>query len=584
MSDAARAAANAQRATAAVAALLAHGVRDLVVSPGSRSTPLVLAFEAARAAGLCDVHPVVDERAAAFFALGLSRASHAPVALVSTSGSAAGHWLPAFIEAAATGVPLIGLSANRPHDLHGAGAPQTVPQHDLFGAHARRFLHLPAPTPGAPDARWAAAALADAIAAAVGPHPGPVHIDLAFRKPLWSWSPDAPVVVAPATARHTPGRLQPDLDALEALAGRLSHLERGAIVAGPLEPAAARRIRGPLLDLAAHLGWPILADCASGLRFGARPAPDPVIAHHDALTRAPLDDAEIVLRVGRVPTSKPTTAWLARHAGRTVLLADDGQRHDPDHVGAELIAGDAAASLRALLSRVAPAPQGWLPRWRALDDRAAALVASENARETLWGGAIAHRLVARLPEGAALHLASSLPIRDVDSFAGASHRRLEVFASRGANGIDGTLATAFGEALRHPGPLALLVGDVAFLHDLASLATVAPALADRPVTIVIVDNGGGGIFDFLPIADGDPETFERYFLTPPSADIAALTRAFGVSYDAPGTPAELDAALDAALESPGVHVVHATIDREGDHRQHLATWRRVVESVEKGEL
>ena len=550
---------NSAHAGTLIDTLVAGGVAEAVVSPGSRSTPLVMAL-AARTTAI-RVHVVLDERAAGFVALGLARASGRPAALVCTSGSAGAHYLPAIIEASESRVPLLVLTADRPPELHGCGAGQTIDQQRLFGGHVRWFVDVGPPRPDAAPL-WLRALAAQAVDRATRSPAGPVHLNVPYRKPLWEPGPPAPAVAPARIVRLD--RAAGDLGPLPAaLAGR------GVIVCGPLPGPVSRErataVGEAVATLGARLGWPVIAEPTSNARFGHAGA----ISTADAFLRDPRVGQrlapEVVLRVGQAPTSKAVSRWVAQRADRVVLLDPDAVWHDPDHTATLLVAAD----VTEVAERVAPRahPPSWLAQWSAVDRAAQKAMAQRTDPEApLWEGAVARAAVCALPEGGALHVASSMPIRDLDLAGGALSRRVRVLCSRGANGIDGTIATAAGEAMAWPrGPLLALVGDLALRHDLPGLSA-AVALGVR-LTVVVTDNGGGGIFDLLPIAEAAPERVAKYFTTPQGASLADLVRATGARFTEATTPgAALRRAIAAELEHDGVGVVCARVDRAASHR------------------
>ncbi len=597
------AALNLRWADALVGALCAGGVRHAVVSPGSRSTPVMLAMAARSRAdgrGPLRLHVVIDERAAAFHALGLARITGAPVVLSCTSGSAGAHWLPAVIEADHSRLPLVLLTADRPPELHHAGAPQTVAQGDLFGGHLRLRADPGAPAPG--DLAWLRTLAARAVDAAAGARPGPVHLNLPFREPLWDPSVEAPepTDLAPTVAR---GRATLDPAAIAELARELLGRGRGVLSIGPGDIGVCgathadqtRQLSRSARRLARALGWPLLVDGASGARFA--PDGEHVVTTADLLTRSPVfarATPDAVVRVGQVPTSKPLAAWLATApAGASLLVDPCGDWRDPYHASGRLLHAEPVAlmdALSACASELAPLPPTgpWLARWQAAER--AALGALTRARtgaapggspEALWAGEVARAAVAALPEGGLLHAASSLAVRAVDSFSGSAARQITVTANRGANGIDGTLATALGEAAAWDGgPVVALVGDLAFLHDLGSLVTCRPAADAGRTTIVVLDNRGGGIFDHLPIA-AHPTAFERCFVAETAADIPALARAAGAECATVADRRGLEEALARAVEAPGLAVVHVRIERAQDLAAHAAMRAAVHDALER---
>ncbi|MEZ4432242.1 MAG: 2-succinyl-5-enolpyruvyl-6-hydroxy-3-cyclohexene-1-carboxylic-acid synthase [bacterium] len=544
--DEAQAAANAAAAAQLAAGLADAGVRAAVISPGSRNTPLVLALAARPDIA---AHSVVDERVAGFLALGLARASGRPVVLSCTSGSAGAHYLPALIEAWHSRVPLVVVTADRPAELHGCGAPQTIDQRHLFGGFVHLSRDLPAPAPGLPDA-WIRAAAADATRRARR-RGGPVHLNAAFREPLWMPGLAVEAPAARPEAAEAPFTAPP----LAALADRVTAARRGVIVAGPGAP--------PLAPLAEALGWPLLAEAAAGPNPGR-------ITTADALLRGPFarHRPDLALRFGLPPTAKSLNRWL--HGVDTITVDPHGDRLDPTHAAAVVEADPAA--LAAALAALPTAPDAdWRPRWRRAEAIARATL-DRHLRDGLWGGAIAAALTAARP--AAIHAGNSMAIRDLDL---ADPGPARVYSSRGANGIDGTIATAAGEALATAGPLAALLGDLSALHDAGGLLH-AGAL-DRPLTLVVADNGGGGIFEYLPIA-AHAAAFERWFLTPRSTRLDALCAAAGVRYAEVTAAPALAPALAAAINRPGVDCVHVRVDRQDDTARHRAAWAAVAAATE----
>jgi 2-succinyl-5-enolpyruvyl-6-hydroxy-3-cyclohexene-1-carboxylate synthase len=528
------------------------GVRHAVVCPGSRSTPLALALSERPEIAL-QVHH--DERSGAFLALGLGLATGRPALVLTTSGTAAAELHAAVVEADLAGVPLLACTADRPPELRDVGAPQAIDQVHLFGRAVRWFGD-----PGVPDpmsaSRWRAFA-GRAYAATVGARPGPVHLNLPFREPLVGTAGtlppgrgDRPWVAAgsAATTASSTGAELPD--ELRGLAGR-----RGAIVAG------AAPVDGPAVHgLADALGWPVLAEPRSRAWIPAATA----VVHLDAILRShrAADGLrpEVVLRIGAPGASRVVNEWLAASGAVEVVVGAPGWS-DPAATAATVVDGPPAGALAALRQAVAgPAPRDWQERWRAASDAAATAVAATLARESTPNEpAIARDVVAALPDGAGLVVASSMPIRDVERYA-APREGLTVLANRGANGIDGTVSTAVGLAIGSGSPTALLVGDIAFLHDSNGLLGVGARGID--LVCVVVDNDGGGIFSFLPQARALPtERFETLFGTPHGLDLVAVAAAFGVDARALGRDDQVGGAVREAIAKGGVHVLVARTDR-----------------------
>lgn len=566
---------NLSAATCVLETLHLGGMNVVVSSPGSRNTPLLLGARSLK--GLTQ-EMVLDERSAGFFALGIARATRAPVGLICTSGSALAHYLPALIEASATQVPLIVLSADRPAHLHHGGAPQTIAQDNLFGSHVRWTATAEAPTFENAPRRWRTLAL-QALSKSMGGQPGPVHLNLCFDDPLW----DGPA------ERVAPGEWVPPQTLLspagsQTLAAKLEGVEKGLIVCGPLssDPHGERngRFARAVTRLSDMLGWPILAEPASGLCYGPHDKAN-VIDSGDVILRSETfrksSHPDFVLRVGRLPTSKALHTWLGEAAqDRCALIDPHGEWSDPFHGSHQLISAPVTPFLEELAGCLGR--QGherrWLEHWRQANLICSDLL-NKAALKGHWEGGAAHRVVQSLAEGSALVVGNSMPIRDVESFGGMLQHSISFFASRGANGIDGTCSTAMGIAISRDTDTTLLCGDLTFLHDVGGLS----ALLDRnpPFRIVVVDNGGGGIFHFLPIA-AHPDAFEPCYLTPPATDIASVCEGLGLPTTSIGSREALDAALAVPIEK--THVIHVSIDREANVQRHKDVFRECIEAMD----
>ncbi len=526
------------------------GVTDAVVAPGSRSTPLAVAL--ASAAGI-DVHVQVDERSAGFLALGIAMATWEPVVVLTTSGTAAVELHPAVVEADLAGVPLLVCTADRPPELRDVGAPQVVDQTHLYG-RAARWYHDPGLADPAVASRWRALA-SRAYAEATGARPGPVHLNLPFREPLLG-SPDhlpaprEPTDLTEGWVWRPPS--QPPADPIiesSDLSGR-----RGIVVAGRWSGNG-----DAIHEVAAALGWPVLAD---PLSQGRRPVPG-TIAHADAILRsttaAEALRPEIILRLGEPPASRVVNEWLAATGALEIVVAGAGRWSDPGGTAGIVLDADPSDLLDALrgqLEGVEAVPE-WRELWASVDAAAARAIEGElAAQHSATEPALARSVMAALPDGAALVVSSSMPVRDLEWYS-APRDGVRVLANRGANGIDGVVSTAVGVAVGSDGPTAALLGDLAFLHDSNGLLGASQRAAD--LVIVVVDNDGGGIFSFLPQAeDVGPERFEQLFGTPHGLDLVAVARAYGVRAEA-----TTDVARDlfAALAEGGVHVLVARTDR-----------------------
>jgi len=550
------------------------GLREACTSPGSRSTPLVLSLVRE---GRLRSTSHIDERCGAFFALGLAKASGLPVALACTSGTAAANYAPAVIEAHEARVPLIVLTADRPPELRGVGAGQTIDQIKLYGGAAKWFREVD-DQPATPDRiRWLRGLACRAFWTALEGRPGPVHLNFSLREPLVLGEPLQPEEPGgggrpdgrPWVTRSTAAKGSDPCAAK--LARELVRRPRALIVAG-------RGERDPLLgaalaEFAERAGLPLLAEPTSGARRGAA-----AIAHYDALLRDPAWAAarspQLVLRVGDLPTSKPLRQWLAALGDDTLQIALDPENawQDPAGAAAMFLAVHPRAVIEALPS--GSRDDDWLESWTAPDRAAAAAIAA--ALEELSEPRVAAELGTRLPADATLVVASSMPIRDVETFFPARPDPPRVLANRGANGIDGTVSTAFGVAATVAGPTVLLIGDVALAHDLGGLLAVRRLRL--PLAIVLLDNDGGGIFDFLPVA-GEGGDYERHVATPHGLDFAHAAALYGLEHVPVASPAELAAALDRALAGDGTTLIHVRTDRARNVALHRRIWEAVRSAV-----
>ncbi|MBI5157117.1 MAG: 2-succinyl-5-enolpyruvyl-6-hydroxy-3-cyclohexene-1-carboxylic-acid synthase [Acidimicrobiia bacterium] len=553
---------NAAFSVTLVAALRRLGVEHACVTPGSRNTPLSLAL-ADSAITDWSHH---DERSSAFFALGIARTTGRPVLIVTTSGTAAAELHPALAEAIEGRVPLIAITADRPLRLRGVGAPQTIDQEDLFGPSVKWSLDVEAPG----DASTASPLATRLWEAATQPPAGPVHLNLRFDEPLMP-AGKASAAASELTAATPTADAGPDAAQVRAAAALLSG-RRGVIVAGPdhdpaVPPAAAA--------LAAALGWPILADPLSGVRAGSHDL-GAVLGASDALGWSGFLEAggiEAVVRFGAIPTSKPVAEWLAAHGDRPQVFIEPAGRRDPAGTANPILRTGVAATLTALAGQVTtPAPADWLARWRRADAAAAAAIDTVlQAASFPNEPAIARVVSAALPDPAVLWVASSMPVRDLDAVMTPTPRRVRVMANRGANGIDGFISTALGSAAVSGVPTVALAGDLSVLHDVGALATMARL--GIPLTVVVVNNDGGGIFHLLPQA-GHPH-FERHWGTPHGLEFAAIAAAFGV-------PAERVTTADrlaALLGQGGPQLMDVRTNRAENAELHREIRRRVAEAV-----
>jgi 2-succinyl-5-enolpyruvyl-6-hydroxy-3-cyclohexene-1-carboxylate synthase len=570
------------------------GLSDAVLAPGSRSAPLALALADDERIRL---HVHLDERSAAFFALGAAKASGRPVLVLCTSGTAAAHFHPAVLEADHSGVPLIVCTADRPAELRDTGAPQTTDQIHLYGSAVRFFADLPAD--GDPGARAAWRPIAARVwAEAAGPPAGPVHLNVAFREPLVPSRPDEGVATPgraggqPWVASHRPVIALAAHEAAE-LAERIPAADRGLVIAGWGSPAEAA-------EVAACLQWPLLADSISGLRNSPGEPASPqskglqVVTTYEALLRVPAfaerHRPDLAIRFGGPLTSKTAMTWLDPSIPQ-ILVDPDGAWLDPQRVAAERVPSLPDLGFMLDGGRIPTATAtAWLDAWRSAEAAARqALDAFLDSEDGPFEGRVARDVAeacALSPSNPALVVASSMPVRDLEAFAAQTPDR--VFANRGVNGIDGLVSTVLGVAAgigagspeRAGGPVVGLLGDLAFLHDAGGLLGAPGRGLDA--VFVVVDNRGGGIFSFLPQAALPSERFELLFGTPPEADVVAVAQAYGVPAERVDRAGDVAPAVERALGDRGVRVVVVpTGDRTANVDRHRRAWAEVVEAVTK---
>jgi 2-succinyl-5-enolpyruvyl-6-hydroxy-3-cyclohexene-1-carboxylate synthase len=584
--------------------LVRCGMRAACTSPGSRNAPLVLSLARERRLR-CYSH--IDERAAGFFALGLAKASGLPVAVACTSGTAVAELLPAAIEAHEARVPLLILSADRPPELRETGAGQTIDQLKLFGSAAKWFFEVGTQEASEGRLRWIRTLACRAYATSLEGRPGVVHLNFPLREPLVfdgalpedsSGRPDgAPYLLRPAARASS-------AEQTSLLRELVAGARRGVVVAGRDErtgeadpPSAALAAS----DFCAAAGWPLLADPLSGARRG--PA---AVAHYDAILR---DEAtaqalrpDLIVRIGDLPVSKPLRSWLAGLGDvPQVALDPEGAWQDPSSVLWRSLALDPALALQRLGGLftqgeshpsydegAAPEPgehhlaltaadEDWLSGWRAADELAAEAIGRALAGRPISEPAVAAELGVLLAQEATLFVASSMPVREIETFWPVRSDPPRVLCNRGANGIDGTVSSAFGAAAGGSGPVVLLIGDVALAHDIGGL--VAARRLGLKLTIVLIENGGGGIFDFLavsraPIALED-DIYERHIATAPGLEFAGAAALFGLAHERVGDVRGLRSALERALADERSWLIEVNTERAANVALHASIWEAV---------
>ncbi|HUH99686.1 MAG TPA: 2-succinyl-5-enolpyruvyl-6-hydroxy-3-cyclohexene-1-carboxylic-acid synthase, partial [Nitrososphaerales archaeon] len=514
-------------AQAFVDGLIDGGVKNAVICPGSRSTPLALAF--ARRAG--DVRPWVlyDERSAAFFALGIAKSSSAPVALVCTSGTAAANFFPAVAEARMGRVPLIVVTADRPPEARDFGGAQTIDQVKLFGSHAKWFQDLPVASPLDSLVKYSRLVGARASHEAGSLPQGPVHINFSFREPLVSESVvETPEARSADAIKVVGSKAFADAGQLQEIAAELISYSRGIIVAGPGPYPPA--VRQGMSRLSRALGWPLLADALSNLRQDESLVSS-LVRGYESLVRSLEFEAakpDCVLRFGAVPTSKELNSFCQE--ARTILLDDGEGWRDPDFTASTMVFGDLENTISSLNVALKGGPARdprWLEAWLRADAEAEAKIASlmDDTPEP-FEGKLFHILskTLRPQTPLAMVVGSSMPVRDLDYFFLRGSPNVRILANRGANGIDGVVSTAMGVSALE-GDVVLILGDISFYHDMNGL--MASKLHRLNATIIVVNNRGGGIFSFLAQHSLPSDLFEQLFGEAHDIDFSGVRLLYG---------------------------------------------------------
>ena len=567
-------------AAAFVGELAKGGVSAVCIAPGSRSTPLTVAF-----AGHPDIEVFshLDERSAAFFALGRAKRTGEVTPVLSTSGTATANFHPAVIEANQARVPLLVLTADRPPDLRDSGANQTIDQTKLYGSAVRFYRDLPEPAADSRTLRSLRVDAARALAVSAGTPPGPVHLNVPFRKPLEPtavpgdvperFADDEPLA---ATGRDGPfirtesGRPELDDHGIERTREALG-VERGLVVAGPsttLDPSAA-------VELASATGFPVLADPLSGLRYGPHlvdldvPVCGGYDSYLDARTVDAWPDPDAVLRVGASPTSKVLRQYLhdaVRESGTRQIVVDPaGEWREATFTASDLVIADPNRLARELADRIeragSSASDGWRERFRTAE--ADYWNAVETAHdERFFEGTVSGDAIADAPGPATVFFSNSMPVRDADRFGRPRDAGLTVLGNRGASGIDGIVSTALGAGSATNDPLVLVVGDLAYYHDMNGLLALSRCGVDA--TVVVVNNDGGGIFRMLPIAAFDPP-FTEQFETPHGLDFAPTADIYGFEFVRVDEREAFRDAYRASLGSAGTQVIEVEFDAGRSH-------------------
>ncbi len=611
------------------AGLVEHGVTDVVISPGSRSTALALTLHAQPK---LRTWIQLDERSAGFFALGQARRTGRPSVLVCTSGTAAANYFPAIIEAHHAGVPMIVCTADRPPELRDWGSHQTIDQVKIYGTTTRWAADLAVAGEWSPTQGQLVAHRA--VVSATGINPGPVHLNWPLREPLEplaavpvvetsgaappkleDGSPDSPILGAPVSpggssalgdgvlgapvssggssvlgdgvlgAPVSPG--EGNAPGRSAPLAALKSYERGVIIVGPDAAAgleAQNEVVAAVMELSAATAWPVIGEPIAGTRRARGDSAGTVIANAEHLLRhADVGEElrpDVVIRLGGTPTTKPVRLWLEAHRPTHVVLIDPANRwNDASFVVTRHLAADPVAVLTEAAGAVRQG-SAWCERWKELDLIADRVVTDEIRRGPLLSALVTSVLADVLPDHSLVMASNSMPVRELDSFVRTDGPRIDFVGNRGASGIDGITSTALGLVSQHDGPVVLYIGDIALLHDLGALFGVARS--GLHLTVVCVDNNGGGIFSSLPIASrGDEVDFETLFRTPHGLNLAGFDGVGGVRISEVTSASEFAEALRSACESetPGVDLLLIDVDPDADLAQHQAIANAVKDAV-----
>jgi 2-succinyl-5-enolpyruvyl-6-hydroxy-3-cyclohexene-1-carboxylate synthase len=571
--------------------LARSGLRHVCICPGSRSTPLVMSL-AQRPRIKVWVH--LDERSAAYFALGMSRTLDEPVAVISTSGTAAANFFPAVVEAHYSHAPILIVTADRPPELWEWGANQTIDQSRMYGGHAKWSLNMASPEVTLDLLRYVREMACRALSTAVQSPAGPVHINFPFGEPLVPENvpDDIPEHIFAGTQDAWDGRKQGraytdvqngrrsvSREKVKELAGDIRTVRNGIIVCGPQDdpdfPLAVSM-------LANRLCFPILADSLSQVRCGTHDQ-GLVVDCYDAFLRSEklvqALEPEIILRFGATPTSKVLQSYLERHHQARQIVIQEGDWQDPMHVASDMFQTDPDQFARELAGAAATTSyREWSGRWLAVAEMTREAIRDQMSDvEEMFEGKIFTELAALLPPRATLFAGNSMPVRDLDAFYPSTSQRIRFLANRGASGIDGVVSTALGASAVTREPTVLVVGDISFYHDMNGL--LAAKQYNLNATIVLANNNGGGIFSFLPQLEYK-ESFEKYFATPHGLTFHAAASLYGLTYSKAVSWEEFHTAVSQSVGSSGTAIVEMQTNRDRNVELHRRIWSTVTEAAE----
>jgi 2-succinyl-5-enolpyruvyl-6-hydroxy-3-cyclohexene-1-carboxylate synthase len=564
-----------------VTGLYDAGIKRIVISPGSRSTPLAMMFHA---------HPEietwinVDERSAAFFALGMAKGLQEPVALLCSSGTAGANYFPAIIEARYARVPLVVLTADRPHELRGVGAPQTIDQIKLYGDHVKYHQEMPLPDENANLNAFVKASAGRAVGMAVKAPQGPVHLNFPFRDPLVPdvnrnqlWNDHSN-----GNPLFQTGKVSLNSQQFEKLAKTWTEIDKPLIVVGPHQD---EDLAQAVITLARSLKAPIIADPLSGLRTGPFEK-EVIIESYDTFLRSKVffDNFKSngVIRIGAMPVSKPFLKYLeAAKPEHYIVVDDSGVWREPTHLATQMIQSDAVSFCEGLAAAINKNNRThithWCKHWQEVNQKSKEIISSFIEESPWFEGHVVDILLKHVDNDSSLFVGNSMPIRDVDTLLLNRDDRLNIFANRGANGIDGVVSTAIGVSTVKK-PLTLLIGDLSFFHDTNGL--MAAKIYNIDITIIVINNNGGGIFSFLPQAKENEETFEALFGTPLDINVEAIAQVYNGKYRKATDKNTFEKALSDFKDQKGLKIIEAVTARKENVEIHNHLWQRVNKAVE----
>lgn len=562
--------------------LVKSGLQEVVISPGSRSTPLALTF--------CKHSEVrewviIDERSAAFFALGMAKETGRPVALLCTSGTATANYYPAIVEAHYSRVPLIVLTADRPHELRGIGAPQSIEQTNLYGDYVKWFHEMALPEASPKMLGYVRAKASHAMEVAASGNAGPVQLNFPFREPL---TPDFSIDDLWGEQRkqnYNPlyhGKSRLDSTQINAILKQIATKPHGVIVCGP---QVNEELAKTLTDLASLLNIPILADPLSQLRAGSHNKAT-IIESYDAIFRSKQMRANLkpdyIIRFGAMPVSKAYLFYVEEHQDVPQFVIEDNEGiRDPSANRTTFIYADPIMLCNDMIEQVKQANHhgAWLNRWQEVNHIAKEELLADASTELTEGETVLG-LLSNMPCKSTLYVGNSMAVRDLDTFFMTTSKDIKILANRGANGIDGMNSSALGAAATSKVPVTLLVGDLSFYHDLNGLLTAKKYALD--LTILLINNNGGGIFSFLPQARDD-QYFETLFGTPLDIEFEQTITMYGGSYNVVTDSNQLNNALIESYQYKGLSVIEVKTDRVENATWHRRKWDNVSKKLVKDE-